>query len=356
MGYWDLSSDPWSAWKDMYDTLAGGKTAMGRAPLTNAAQLPTIATFSLDVPGKGFNPSVAMFNGRLMAIVRTVPRQSTINMLGEIRDRKLIGARRVGDPRGVRTKWGFEDCRLFTFEGVLHVSATFGDAGASIGQPRARMAVLRIGPSGDFETVVSVSSIRHEKNWMPVVDQIDDAERLRFVYSTAPFVLLHWAGGPSPSPDTLQDPNGLLRGGSQLVPWKKDEWIAVVHECAVGKDKLYTHRFVTFDKELTKATKVGRPFYFQKRGIEFCSGLIAPTGSDGFYRLSYGVDDTRAFVGEVVEETIEEFLEGGDVPVAAVAPPPVAPVAPRATPVKSVPPPPSRGSGGGVYGGSGGFP
>jgi hypothetical protein len=315
-GYYDMSQDPWTAWKQMYETLAGGKATSAREPMTNAAQLPTLATFPLDTNPSGFNPSLAMWQGRMMAIVRTVQRGITVNMMGEVRDRRLLNPRRVNEPRGFRSAYGIEDCRLFVLDDSLWAVVTYGDGDSKkpqkTGHVLAKMAVGKLTPQGDFEFLHCQDSPRHEKNWGPIVDQDGGKDRLRLLYAVNSPVVIGWdaaSGKVTPAPKDIAESTGHLRGGSPLLPFK-DGWLAVVHGVADTKDKMYTHRFVAYDKDI-KSAKVGRPFYFQRRGCEFAAGLIQPGGPTGDFVISYGVDDNRAFACEVASDTVEEFLEPG---------------------------------------------
>jgi len=161
--------------------------------------------------------------------------------------------------------------------------------------------------SGDLAEVHTQHSPYHEKNWMPVVVR-EGEERLRFVYSTDPCIVLTFEMGSkltNPRPGDVK-PSGVLRGGSPLAPFK-DGYIAVVHEVSGAKPRegAYSHRFVTFDSQLNRR-QIGRPFYFQHKGIEFCCGLAKM--SDDVYCASYGVDDKRAFACEVATATIEDML------------------------------------------------
>lgn len=314
-GYWDLSVRPWDAQKDLFETLSGGKNTAAREPMTDAAQLPTLATFPLDVPG-GFNPSIVMWQGRLVAMVRTVQHGATVNFFGEVQDRRLVNPKRVNEPRGFKSAWGIEDCRLFVMDNSLWAVATYGQGGSTqlargssakkIGHALAKMVIGRLDPNGNFEFGCIQESPRHEKNWSPIVDQVDGKDRLRFLYAVNAPVVTVWDGSRAMPPAAeLAESTGHLRGGSQVIPYK-DGWLTVAHGVANTKGKMYTHRFVSYDKGLTSA-KEGRPFYFQHRGCEFCAGMARLPGGD--FALSYGVTDDRAFVAEVATDTVDEFLD-----------------------------------------------
>lgn len=292
---------------------------MRRAAVINAPQLPCISISRLDPGGEGvpFNPSILVFQDKILAMVRTIhPRTAiTTNVFGEIVNGRLCSPRRVMDFRRSRTRLGYEDCRLFHFNGSLWCIATCMREKTIMPE----VAVIELDPRGEVVSVSLQSSQRAEKNWMPVVDSADGntatggRDRLRFIYTIDPLVILEFSPNSkevTPSPVKDLGPGGILRGGSQLIPYG-DGWLSVIHEVSGdGRriDMIYTHRFATFDKELSKV-KIGKPFYLQKRGIEFVAGL-ARLSADRFM-ISYGIEDKNAYVSEISTETVEEFTQEG---------------------------------------------
>ena len=69
-----------------------------------------------------------------------------------------------------------------------------------------------------------------------------------------------------------------LRGGSQVIPFGNDHYIAIVHEVdlfasEVGrKDAVYRHRFIVWDKDWN-IIKVSPQFSFLNAEIEFAVGM-----------------------------------------------------------------------------------
>ncbi len=121
-------------------------------------------------------------------------------------------------------------------------------------------------------------------------------------------------------------PAGHIRGGSQLVEYD-DGYIAVVHEVfhppyvdvgwnpllggfppkAPGGQKsqvVYLHRFAVFDRDLM-SVRLGRHFYFNRVGIEFCAGL---TRWRGRLVVSYGVTDNEAWLIQVSKAAVDAEL------------------------------------------------
>lgn len=304
MSYHDFSARPWPVWKDWYDALAGGKQTMqlaGTVPETKP--LETVVSYQLDVPD-GVNPSVVVHDGRLLVNVRT----PTANVLGELIARKVLFQTKVEGPYQPSLR-EFNPVRLYSLAGSLGGVACWADY-STTGTLHAQAALLKLTGTVEAgwvgEKPAVLPSTRYEKNWMPCVD----GDKLRIVYSVDPLAVLD-------APYTVTDTTpmgGTLRGSSQLVPYN-DGWLAIVHQTHLLKDAaggnlpVYLHRFVTFDKGLTAAT-VGRPWHFQKKGIECVGGLAF--WKDRFI-ISYGLDDTHptraAWIAGVSPETVTEMLK-----------------------------------------------
>lgn len=214
-------------------------------------------------------------------------------------------------PRSDFPVHGFEDCRLFSSNGLLYATATVCDFDGDKGS--REIVLLDIGKN-DYQ-ILRARPLRgewskhHQKNWMPFADQ---GRQLSVVYSTDPLQVLR----PDRTDAWCVDSGnmGRLRGGSQLIPWGRpvgdlssDRYIALVHEVTFpgGRDRVYLHRFVEFTEQVRtdwvvggpsrgmKVTGMSEPFYFHNRGIEFCAGLVQ-VGE----RLvaSYGANDCGAFL------------------------------------------------------------
>jgi predicted GH43/DUF377 family glycosyl hydrolase len=303
MPFYDDSSQPWVS---PNRNGVGGTMRFGSTIV--ASMLPSLSTLRLDLCNNldSFNPSIIDDGGDLLVSIRVRGRDGkTVNELGKISGGKLVSHRRMSDARIAKSRLGYEDCRLFRFDGKLRAAATW--SGEKKIMPE--MVLLEVDVNGDFAAANPQRSIRAEKNWGPVVDMHAGAPRLRFVYTIAPLVVLTYSNiteSVSPSPESNLEQGGLLRGGSRLIPYG-DGWLSVIHEVSgTGRhvDSVYTHRFAKFDLDLT-CVAIGRPFYLQRRGIEFVAGL-AQVGASFF--ISYGVEDKWAFVAEIADSTIEEFL------------------------------------------------
>jgi hypothetical protein len=274
-----------------------------------------VAETTRDVRGPYFchNPSVTVHAGQLWAVIRvrfaTVPMSR--NILGRLDDNLgFVDGRWMRDKTGAPRQShamcrGFEDCRLFSWRGRLMACATACDLVAGDGGPK--LAVLTLDDHGSITQVHVQHSSKHEKNWMPLVD----GDRLRFVYSVDPSVVLDYdeqtrrvhppaSECPAPVPSAL-------RGGSQLVAYG-DGFVAVTHQVHAAPNprspNVYVHRFVQFDKD-ARPTRRSAPFFFQHHGLEFCAGLVEHQGR---YLLAYGAADKEAHVAVVARDVVEELL------------------------------------------------
>jgi len=194
---------------------------------------------------------------------------------------------RTGLPKTNYPVHGYEDCRLFQHRGKLYASSTVcdwtvsGERELTIVELDATYQIVKAWP------VRGPWSEKPQKNWMPIED-----EELRFIYATkdpTTILTVDLEGRTISPPATLG--HGRLRGGSQAV--KIDEtWLFLVHDVAWpgGNSRIYLHRFVEMDASF-RVTAMSDPFFFERRGIEFCCGL----GYDGEKLVaSFSVEDRCA--------------------------------------------------------------
>jgi hypothetical protein len=307
----------------------GGAMSKGAvwAP-SHAVRLPVVARHQLRCGG--YNPSIVSMGEALLVSARVPRRGMHETFLGrwDVASSQLVDSAIVHVPaplaRGLLS-CGSQDIRLFVLNGVLHAVACVGLGRIRPGTPM-RQAVVRIA-DGAFTHAWLQPGASLEKNWMPCVVRSDDgAERLRLVYSPRPLIVLDYDEGSHRVRQNVDKAahkasGSILRGGSQLVPYR-DGWLAVLHQLhVVGPRKVYAHAFAFFNHELTRV-RVGRMFYFNITGIEFAAGLAVHAGR---YFVSYGVADRQAWLAEVSADTIEAFLGNGKVkararPVVAAAP------------------------------------
>lgn len=147
-----------------------------------------------------------------------------------------------------------------------------------------------------------------EKNWMPIINK-----PFHYVKWTNPTEVVVYHNGEtetvSLSHDNISFPYDL-RGGSQVIPFENDTYIAVLHVVdlfkseAGRKNAVYQHVFVQWNKGF-EILKISPIFSFMSCSVEFCAGLAIR--DDHFY-ISYGAQDNAAYVLKCHKDKVKEFL------------------------------------------------
>ena len=103
-----------------------------------------------------------------------------------------------------------------------------------------------------------------------------------------------------------------IRGSSQVVPWG-DNRVALVHRCRLWfnekgqkSDTDYFTQFIVWDKDWN-VVAISEPFKFASFGVEFTCGLLY---SDGVFRIPFALQDNMAFLLDVSQATVSEFIFG----------------------------------------------
>jgi glycosyltransferase involved in cell wall biosynthesis/predicted GH43/DUF377 family glycosyl hydrolase len=285
------------------------------------------------------NPSVAVHNGKVYCILRTVnytmdehgryhmPSDGVIRTENhlcainpdtfEIQSTNLL-LPHAGDRNEFPVR-GYEDCRLFWWQDEWWCSATVRDRHPQ-GQCEIALFTLKDGKEHIFHSDSTRVEDRHQKNWMPFVSSDNT---LHFVYSCDPAIVFQ-VDPVTFQLQTVSLDDGLsgfdlsqLRGGSQCVPYG-DGWLCLTHESFQGSGKRrYLHRFVEFDKAFS-VSRISDLFHFVHSGVEFCAGL-ALHGEN--LLVSFGVEDRQAFIARVALSDIQQHLRKSSE---------AAPVAPKA--------------------------
>lgn len=107
------------------------------------------------------------------------------------------------------------------------------------------------------------------------------------------------------------DLNWDLRGGTQVVRWDEDTYMAIVHECyfrpqdANGyKDSIYRHRFILWDTEFN-IKLLTQPFDFMCGKVEFCTGLEI-VGGDVY--ILFGFQDSSCYAIKTIRQNIHDLI------------------------------------------------
>jgi hypothetical protein len=264
-----------------------------------------------------FAASVVTHRDQLVVSVRAtgVRYDPTVNFIGTLSDDwRMQGAVPMRDLTPNPTYY-YEDARLISRGERLQMSATALDSHAlHVDMNRIRIAVLDVNDSGDFTGCHVQPSNRYEKNWMPLVT----GDELRFVYAVEPVsTVLRYDDDKHlvvPGADKMPRVRGVLRGGSQLVPYEEG-YLCVVHQVHSGLK--YAQRFVRFDR-FVQVRAVSRPFFFHSFDEpECCLGLahwqgrmVLSYGVDKLQRavLYAGLEKSSASVAIVTHETIRELF------------------------------------------------
>ncbi len=211
---------------------------------------------------------------------------------------------------------GLEDARLVRWKGKLYITGVRRDTTTN-GQGRMELSEIIV----NDDSVVEVSRFRipppkHkdsycEKNWMPILDK--------------PYHFVKWSNPTEvvkvdPEKETcktvyLTEPIPLprdLRGGSQVIRWDDDHWIALTHEVdlfhsEVGrKDAVYRHRLILWDNEWN-IVKASNDFSFLGGHVEFCIGMVEYQGD---FLITFGFQDNAAYIMKTPRKIIEDILNG----------------------------------------------
>jgi len=241
-------------------------------------------------------------------------------------DLRTLSAKEILPPRDLppllsQRIQGFEDARLFSWRDALWFSACFRELNESA---RAEQALVRIDESdpsecrlADLQMLRPEGTEQPQKNWMPQLAN----DELRFFYSCDPTRVV------DQSAQTVFESTPVIaaehfRGGSQAVDFDGG-WLSLIHEMEIGDNgRQYHHRFVWFDRS-NKLCRLSRPFFLERRGIEFAAGLC--WHSDGARLvISYGVEDRNSQIATVEASDVRAILDHADkLPTGAAAEPPL---------------------------------
>lgn len=289
------------------------------APSFQAVRIPNV---SPDKTYVNTNPSVAVVDGKITAIVRTVSYRirpdgtydynglasiRTTNYLAEFNDdfklEKVVEIQRpTGFPDPVRSDvLDVEDLRLVSFRGELWANGCVLEQNEHFWREQFLMKInpdtgectdwRRIDPQG--------ISKRNEKNWMPILED----GCLKWMYAPG---WVMYQDGQFPVKTETKLSVDQFSGGGQVIPFDAG-WVAIVHEARpdpTNGKRFYQHRFVWFDETYT-LQKVSLPFVFFDRQIEFAAGLAR---KDGKVIVSFGVLDREAWLATIAEDEVRALI------------------------------------------------
>lgn len=205
---------------------------------------------------------------------------------------------------------GYEDGRLFCFQGALWLSAHVLEHSED---GLCRICLLKIDDAGDDAGGASMVRLRgprdgtrHEKNWMPFVH--DDV--LHYVYACDPLTILRVDPGTGRCTAVSEEASPIccedFRGGSQGIPFD-DGYLFVIHQVAEDQTwRGYVHRFMLIGTDLTLKA-VSDAFCLNSPAIEFVAGLAADARSDTLV-LSWGCNDERSMLTRIPTRAVRGLL------------------------------------------------
>jgi hypothetical protein len=294
-----------------------------------------------------FNPSVAVLDNRIISTFRAsnierVDRNSKLYLLPpgkELRNELIIGefnddlslARQVqvdttdkisGAPLSAN---GIEDVRIVTtpdgrLEGMGCLpSSNFRikpNGGLGFGSEfSTKMARLQFGPGYELSRLTTYESPfkrRMEKNWAPFYYQ----GKFCVVYQWNPLIVLELLPeGTTRFLKWLQSSSQLkaLRGSSQGIA-TPNGFLFVIHEKFAHAGKVrFAHQFIELGHDL-QPRRISEKFGFiSSKQLEYCSGLAL---FHGRCLLSFGFNDSLAFLVEISEDQVEGLLNQTLTPIA----------------------------------------
>lgn len=284
------------------------------------------------------NPSVALWGGQIVLLQRTVNYTlaednlkydtpdgvpvHTRNFLLRLSDELAIqSASEILPPADMPEPacdrvLGFEDMRLFAWRDALWGVSCVRELTP---EGWCEQVIARIDEGGacrltDWRVLHPEGPRVHEKNWMPQVNPPAaeaGGEKLQFISLCDPTRIVdEHAAIISETPPAIAAQR--FRGGTQLIAFAGG-WLALIHEVqwrTAEKRRYYLHRFVWFD-EANTLRKVSRPFFFDKKGVEFAAGL-AWHPDDARLLISYSVADSESWIATVDVGEVQALLEDVD--------------------------------------------
>lgn len=211
---------------------------------------------------------------------------------------------------------GLEDARLVEWNGKKYICGVRRDH-IKDGIGRMDISEIQVTDKGVIEidrlhVPTPENEISYcEKNWMPILDK-----PFHFVKWTNPTQVVEFNPKTLLSKTVILDGEKTydlprdLRGGSQVIEWENDYYLAITHECEYSETdtgRSYRQRIVVWDKDWN-VVNTTREFSLSEGRIEFVTGIA-------YYKddvlISYGYEDNCAFVLRIPKEAFKDFVLQG---------------------------------------------
>ena len=212
---------------------------------------------------------------------------------------------------------GLEDVRLVKWNNNLYLSGVRRDTTTN-GQGRMELSEIAMDIHGSYRELSrkripapGKNDSYCEKNWMPILDM--------------PYHYVKWCNPTEvvrvySNSDSTQTETVFLgsyiysqhdyRGGSQVIPWKNNTRLALVHQVDLfnnlngRKNAKYRHRFILWDKDWN-VLSYGEPFDFLGAEIEFSCGIAIHNNN---ILITFGFQDNSSFLLRCPIDFIEDIL------------------------------------------------
>ena len=210
---------------------------------------------------------------------------------------------------------GLEDIRLTYWNNKYYACGVRRD-NTSNGQGRIEFSEIEIDENSVKEISRSRIEVENkesycEKNWMPI-----KSKPFHFVKWTNPTEVVkvdlenRIANRIYISKNKLNLPLDL-RGGSQLIDWYDNTYLAIVHECKFVcqnyngyKDADYFHRFIIWNSDWS-IKYISEPFNFMTAKVEFCTGLEEV---DNNIIISFGFQDNACYAIKLSKNNLNQLI------------------------------------------------
>jgi len=242
------------------------------------------------------------------------------NVLCRLDDRfNVVSADRVDMRLNEEPNWfyiGLEDARIFEWNDKTYLCGVRRDH-IKEGRGRMDLSEIEITENGVIEVerfsmpAPGKDDSYCEKNWMPILD-----EPFRWVKWTNPTQVVSFNTEPLSSKTEILDESKTynfprdLRGGSQVIRWNEDYYLAVTHECEYGQNnssRRYYHRIVVWDRNWNIVCST-REFSMMGGATEFVAG-IAYHKDDVL--ISFGYEDNASFILRIPKNVFDDFVLRG---------------------------------------------
>jgi len=209
----------------------------------------------------------------------------------------------------IKTFTNIEDCRLFKYRNRYWFSATYFPEDLKY---ISRICLCRLSDEimdnfilVDYFLPFSVNGKKWEKNWLPFI-QNDEIYLIQdhnsFLLSKVDFKEKR----AIPIFNNEVDGISRFRGSASPIEYNNG-YLYCVHEVEMqSRKKFYFHRLVWMTKSY-EIKYISNPFYFEKKGIEFCCGMTWSIDSKELL-FSVGIDDNIAKIFRFDRKSIDDIL------------------------------------------------